>query len=515
MKDQFYTKYKHKIVALKSLLLKLKKQKNKKVVMCHGVFDVVHPGHVRHLVYAKSKADILIVSLTADKFIKKGIYRPHVPERIRALNLAAFEMVDYVIIDNHITSINNINKIKPDFFAKGFEYDPKKKQPFETQEEIKNLNKFGGKMIFTPGDVVYSSSNFLKISEPNIKYEKLLEIMKSNKINFSDLKLTLKKFNKLKVHIVGDTIVDEFQNTILIGGQIKTPTLSLLEGELNKFAGGAAIVASHMAAATANVTFTTVIGNDENKKFILETLKKNKVKCNFFSETNRPTTTKKVIISENHRLIKLDKLDNTPINEITIKKIVTKIKKTFVDAVIFSDFRHGIFNKESIPIFTNAINKKCFKVADSQVATRWGNISEFKNFDLITPNEKEARFAIGDQDSTVDRLTKLVHENSNFKNIILKLGKRGVYSMHKTSVEEHKGYSIDSFADNVVDPVGSGDALLAYSTLSMLATKSLLLSSIIGSFAAAVACENNGNEPVLIGQLLKKISNVEKLAIQK
>ena len=133
---------------------------------------------------------------------------------------------------------------------------------------------------------------------------------------------------------------------------------------------------------------------------------------------------------------------------------------------------------------------------------------------MITPNEKEARFAIGDQDSTVDRLTKLVHENSNFKNIILKLGKRGVYSMHKTSVEEHKGYSIDSFADNVVDPVGSGDALLAYSTLSMLATKSLLLSSIIGSFAAAVACENNGNEPVLIGQLLKKISNVEKLAIQ-
>ena len=201
-------------------------------------------------------------------------------------------------------------------------------------------------MIFTPGDVVYSSSNFLKISEPNIKYEKLLEIMKSNKINFSDLKLTLKKFNKLKVHIVGDTIVDEFQNTILIGGQIKTPTLSLLEGELNKFAGGAAIVASHMAAATANVTFTTVIGNDENKKFILETLKKNKVKCNFFSETNRPTTTKKVIISENHRLIKLDKLDNTPINEITIKKIVTKIKKTFVDAVIFSDFRHGIFSNE-------------------------------------------------------------------------------------------------------------------------------------------------------------------------
>lgn len=514
MKDHFYTKYKHKIVKLPNLLTKLKKKHNKKVVMCHGVFDVVHPGHVRHLVYAKSRADILIVSLTADKFIKKGIYRPHVPEKIRALNLAAFEMIDFVIIDEHITSIHNIKKIQPDFFAKGFEYDPKKKQPIETQEEIKNLKKYGGKMIFTPGDVVYSSSNFLKISEPNIKYEKLLEIMKSNKIKFSDLKNIVNSFSKLKVHVIGDTIVDEFLNTMLIGGQIKTPTLSLLEGELNKYVGGAAIVASHIAASGAKVIFTSILGNDDNKKFIIDSLKKYNVKLNFFSEINRPTTSKKVILNENHRLIKLDRLDNTPINESTVKKIIQKIKGVKSDAVIFSDFRHGIFNKESILPFTEAINKKCFKVADSQVATRWGNITEFKNFDLITPNEKEARFAVGDQDSTVDRLTKLVHENSNFKNIILKLGKRGIYAMSKELKEEHKGYSVDSFADNVIDPVGSGDALLAYSTLTMLKTKSLLTSSIIGSFAAAIACENNGNQPVVIDQLLKKISDVEKHATQ-
>ena len=59
---------------------------------------MVHPGHVRHLVYAKSKADLLLVSLTADKFINKGIYRPHVPENIRALNLAAFEMIDFITV---------------------------------------------------------------------------------------------------------------------------------------------------------------------------------------------------------------------------------------------------------------------------------------------------------------------------------------------------------------------------------------------------------------------------------
>ena len=76
-----------------------KRPRKKKVVLCHGNFDVVHPGHIRHLLYGKSKGDLLVVSITADKFIKKGIYRPFVPEGLRALNLAAFQMVDYVVID--------------------------------------------------------------------------------------------------------------------------------------------------------------------------------------------------------------------------------------------------------------------------------------------------------------------------------------------------------------------------------------------------------------------------------
>lgn len=76
-----------------------KLKKTKKIVHCHGVFDLVHPGHLRHFSFCKSKADILVVSLTADKFIGKGLYRPFVPEQLRAENLAALEIVDFVIID--------------------------------------------------------------------------------------------------------------------------------------------------------------------------------------------------------------------------------------------------------------------------------------------------------------------------------------------------------------------------------------------------------------------------------
>ena len=146
--------------------------RKKKVVLCHGVFDIVHPGHIRHLAYAKSQADLLIVSCTGDKFIEKGIYRPHIPQNMRSSNLAAFEMVDYVVIDDNKKPLKLLNKLKPDYFAKGFEYTSKG-LPAATLEEKNELDKYGGRLIFTPGDIVYSSTKFLNYNAPNLDFEKL------------------------------------------------------------------------------------------------------------------------------------------------------------------------------------------------------------------------------------------------------------------------------------------------------------------------------------------------------
>ena len=125
-------------------------------IMCHGVFDIVHPGHIRHLLYAKGKADILIVSITADRHVNKGPGRPHVPQDLRALNLAAFEMVDYVIIDHNATPLENLKLIQPDFYARGFEYSAHGPGT-QIAEEAEAVRAYGGEILFTPGDVVYSS----------------------------------------------------------------------------------------------------------------------------------------------------------------------------------------------------------------------------------------------------------------------------------------------------------------------------------------------------------------------
>ena len=509
MSKDFFKKYSFKIKTINLLKKKLLKfPRKKKVILCHGVFDVVHPGHIRHLAYAKTKADILVVSITADKFITKGIYRPHVPQNLRALNLAAFEMVDYVIIDENPNPHKIIKSLKPDYFAKGFEYTAKG-LPKATMLEKKFLSSYGGKLLFTPGDVVFSSSKFLNLSLPNLDLEKLLLLLKNNKLSFEDLKESLNKIKNTQVHVVGDTIVDSYSRTNFIGGQTKTPTFSVLFDKKEDFIGGAAVVALHLKAAGAKVEFTTVLGDDHLGRYVKKELTLKGIKVNSLSDNNRPTTNKNTFISSGYRLLKVDTLDNTPISDETVNSIISKIKKSRNKILIFSDFRHGIFHSNSLFKLLKSTSKKTFKVGDSQVASRWGNITEFKNFDLITPNEREARFALADQDSTVGTLAALLKEKSKYKNLILKLGARGVFCASNKNKGRER-FSVGSFSDEVLDAVGSGDALLAYSSLVLKVTNSLVLSSIIGSIAAACECEIDGNKPIKIENVFQKIEAIEK-----
>lgn len=496
-------KYKNKIVSKNKLLEIIgHAPRQKKVVMCHGVFDVVHPGHIRHLAYAKSKGDILIASLTCDKHVSKGKYRPHVPENLRAYSLAAFDMVDYVIIDENQKPIKNIKFLKPDLFAKGFEYSDD--LPDETIEEIKVLNSYGGEILFSPGDIIYSSSKLLDTHLPLIKNDKLLSLLDQASISMNEIIDNLQSLSNLRIHVVGDTIVDTYTRTTLVGGNIKTPTFSVLYGGHEDYVGGAGIVARHLEAAGAKVIFTSVIGDDAIGNFVKNEMSKTTVDCNFIVDKNRPTTNKNAIIAENYRLLKIDTLDNSPFNINLMKKLNEKILKTKCDGIIFSDFRHGMFTKNSIPMFSKSIGHNVFKVADSQVASRWGNITEFKDFNLVTPNEREARFALADQDTNIGKLAGAIKEETRAENVIMKLGNRGVFFLDETFYQ-----SVDSFANNIKDAVGAGDALLAYATLMMLKTNSLPQAVIVGSVAAALECEFDGNIPIKKQEVLKRLIDIK------
>jgi rfaE bifunctional protein kinase chain/domain len=511
--SQLLERYQHKIKTTESLRQAIGPfPRKRKVIMCHGVFDVVHPGHLRHLLYAKSKADVLVASITADKHISKGHDRPHVPQDLRALNLAAFEMVDYVVIDPNAKPLENIALIQPDLFAKGYEYVVEGMPP-KTAEEKDVVEAYGGQMLFTPGDIVYSSSTLINLAPPEIKIDKLLMLMDAHGISFDSLRQALDKMAGRRVHVVGDTIVDSLSYCAMIGGQTKTPTMSVLFERRQDFIGGAAIVAKHLRAAGAEVVFSTVLGDDPHQAFVVDGLKEFGVTCKAIIDPTRPTTNKNAIVAGGYRLLKVDTLDNRAIDDHILAELCGHVRDVPADATIFSDFRHGMFNRRTIPELIAAIPKGRYRVADSQVASRWGNIVEFQGFDLITPNEREARFALGDQDSGIRPLAAQLYDQARCKILILKLGSRGVLTCRNNNhADLDSFYVLDSFADNVVDAVGAGDALLAYATLAQMAVGSDVVATILGSLAAACECERDGNIPIEAKHVAAKIDAVEQLA---
>ena len=505
--------YSHKIKTVDELCAAIgARPRGRAVVMCHGVFDLVHPGHIRHLLYAKSKADILIASLTADVHIAKAQYRPFVPQDLRALNLAALEMVDYVLIDEEATPLSNLARIEPDFFAKGYEYQNGAVHP-KTQEEIDVVERYGGEVLFTPGDIVYSSSALIESGPPDITIDKLLMLMQAEEISFERLHDLLGRFSGIVVHVVGDTIVDSLTHTTMIGGMTKTPTPSVRFDACQDFIGGAAIVAAHLSAAGAEVTLSTVLGDDPLKDFVLRRLDDAGVKVKPIIDRTRTTTHKNAFVCGDYRLLKVDTLDNRSISDHVVASIAEQLERVPSNAVVFSDFRHGIFNRRTIPKLVGALPSGVFRVADSQVASRWGNILDFKGFDLITPNEREARFAMADQDTGVRPLAAQLHEESGCRMVVLKLGDRGVLTCRPGKGNDLRSFFVvDSFAERVVDAVGAGDALLAYATLAMVADGSEAAATILGSVAAAIECEIDGNLPVSRPDMLRRIETLEKRA---
>ena len=504
-------RYRHKIKSPEELRDIIgPRPRARRVIMCHGVFDVVHPGHVTHLIYAKSKADVLVASITADHHITKGTHRPHVPQDLRAVNLAAFEVVDYVVIDRNAKPIENIRLIQPDYFAKGFEYATGGMPP-KTVEEADAVQSYGGEIIFTPGDIVYSSSSLINLAPPSIKLEKLQIIMERGGITFDTLRRTLDAMVGRRVHVVGDTIIDSYTHCAMIGGQTKTPTMSVLFERKVDYVGGAAIVAKHLAAAGGRVTFSTVLGDDVYRGFVVDDLEQVGIDVRVVVDRSRPTVNKNAIVVGGYRLLKVDTLDNRSISDQILEDIAQVVQQVPTDAVVFSDFRHGIFNRRTIPELVRAVPQGCFRVADSQVASRWGNITDFQGFDLITPNEREARFALGDQDSVIRPLASNLYDAARCKLLILKLGERGVLACCNADHESLDSFFvIDSFVDRLVDAVGAGDALLAYATLAMLAKRDAAIATILGTMAAAIECECDGNLPVTPDDLRSKIDAVER-----
>lgn len=498
MEENFFKGIQSKEYSSEELLLRLGMfpRNGLKIVLCHGTFDIVHPGHLRQFAFAKTQAEILVVSITADRFIAKGGVKPYVPQEIRSINLSALEIVDYVIVCESETPLELLNKLQPEVFVKGFDYSSEENP--KTNEEKQVVETYGGKMVFSPGDYVMSSTRLIESRDFNLSLEKLQVLMNQEKITIRDFIDCLRNFPNHKVSVLGDTIVDQINYSKMIGASGKTPTLSTRKIKSERFVGGAAIVAMHVAAAGAEPRFISVIGDDQEGKYVREALDGIGIENSLLFEAGRPTTLKESFDVDGYRLLKIDRVSNAPILASTLAEISKALKNSKADTYIFSDFRHGIFDSSTARKFLSEIPSGSVVAADSQVASRWGNILDFKGAELVTVNEKEARYSLGNQDLPVRPLGENLFREMNAKILILKVGRDGAITFRRAleGSDPRHFFVLDSFARFARDAVGAGDALLAYSSIAWSITKNPLISTVIGLIAAGIECEYEGNVPI-------------------
>jgi rfaE bifunctional protein nucleotidyltransferase chain/domain len=152
-----------KILDLNELAEKLSELKShgKKIVLCHGCFDLMHPGHIKYFQASKKMGDTLVVTITPDQFVDKGPNRPVFDQSLRAESIAALECVDYVAINRWPTAEKTLRLLLPNYYVKGQEFEKLQDKTGKIKKEIQAVKEIKAEMRFTH-EIVFSSSKLIE-----------------------------------------------------------------------------------------------------------------------------------------------------------------------------------------------------------------------------------------------------------------------------------------------------------------------------------------------------------------
>ena len=493
----------NKILNIKSLAQKIKyfKLKKKRIVLCHGVFDILHIGHINHFNSAKKLGDILVVSVTPDKYVNKGPNRPIFPIKLRMEALAALKNVDYVTANTSDTAIQPILTLKPNIYCKGKDY--KNSQLDITgniKKELKAIKSVNGQINYTE-DELYSSSRIINDSSYNLtdSQESFLRLLKNekNKKSLNIQKIT-SSFSNLKVLVIGETIIDEYVYCDALGKSGKEPVLAVKSLYSKKFLGGTLSIAKNLSNFCKKVTVLSYIGEKkEQLNFLKKNLNKN-IHTIMIPKSNACTIVKKRFVDDINKTKILgvysieDQLINNSEEKFVIKNILKQIRQH--DLVIVSDFGHGLITDKIAKLL---IQKSKFIAVNAQLnAANIGfhTISKYKKADLVIINENEMRHELRNKSEGVDSLLKQLSKRINSKIITVTSGNKGSTTFLK---KNNKLINCPAFAFKVLDKIGAGDTMLAFLALSVFKKIDIKFSMFLSSLAAAFNVENEANSKVI------------------
>ncbi len=506
---------KEKIKSLKVLLEITRdlKSKGKKIVHCHGVFDLLHIGHIKHFQEARTFGDVLVVTSTPDKFIKKGPNRPTFTTELRLEALAALEAVDFVAANEWPTAVETIGRLKPDVYCKGPDYkDHSEDITGKIDDEVEAVKAVGGQIRYT-SDITFSSSNLL--NKLGYVYNESQKIFIQNVVkghNFDEIKRMVDELKNLKVFVVGETIIDQYVFCEALGKSGKEPVLVLRELETEQYAGGATAIARHLSDFCGTVSLLSILGQKkEYEQFVLDNLPDN-IEPYFIYKDDAPTITKKRYVDN---ISKSKTLGVYSINDSQLNGTNEQQLHSFIDdlipkhdLMIVSDYGHGFISKKtaekiSMPSIFTTLNAQV-----NAANIGFHTMNNYRDIDCAIINETELRLELRDRESSVETLMKQHSQGLQEKNLVVTQGSSGATLFDS---EKNKFHHCPAFASQVVDKIGAGDAMLALISCSLKSGFDSDLSLFMGSLAAAQSVETIGNStPVSKVQLLKTIQHAIK-----
>ena len=488
----------------------------KKIVLCHGVFDLLHYGHIAHLQDAKRQGDILVVSVTAGKYVNKGPGRPYFSDEQRLFFLASLEIVDYVLLSEAVTVHDIVRCVQPDVYAKGKEYAKAENDVtgnIEPEREI--VEQYGGHIYFTEGQV-YSSTKLLNnffgalpddvaVFAHGLKDKYGIHLIEQ-------VRAWVDGFDKQKILVVGDIIIDEYVFCNVQGVTMKDATLSTFYDHEERYAGGSLAIARHLANFAGQVTLCTMTGTEPGVKDFVHASLAN-VQAEVLADHAFVTPVKRRYLRQNTqrqeyvKLFSVNRLmkrgERKRFNYADWHKRLTELLPDY-DMVVVCDYGHGLLDEESLRILED---KAKFLAVNCQTnSSNYGTniINKYRRADAFVVDERELRLAFGQALTPREELVEQLRKQFGAGSAWVTVGAAGAIG---TALDER--CTCPALVLKVKDTVGAGDAFYALAMLSAYQGIPLEVATLLANTAGALKANVVGNkEAIRKPDLLKFVGTV-------
>lgn len=499
----------------------------KQIVHCHGCFDIVHPGHLRHLRHARSHGDLLLVSITGDVEMKKGTGRPLIPEELRAENLAAIDCVDLVYVEQRATARELLDEVQPDVYVKGKEYELNNDPRFLAERAA--VESHGGRVVFSSGDVVFSSTALIAALEQSIDpyHARLRQLLEMPELDGVELSKTISRFRGKRILVVGEVILDTYVLCDRPDMAGEAPVMTLRPLERRMYDGAAAIIARHLAAMGASPVLVTGLPKNEQAAMLRQRLLADGVEVRSI-EVSTDIPEKQRFLVGAQKLMKIDLLERHELDAAQQDELVALATDTArelavapgegsgCDGAIIADFGLGLLPQSVLAKLCPALRKHT-GIMTADVSGRRSSLRMMRDMDLISPSESELRQAYSLHDQGLSMVAWRLLADTRSRAALITLGADGLIAFDRLSapVNQEGGFAshvrgehVPALSGHAVDALGCGDSMLAAATLALTTGAPLLSASFLASVAAAIQVQRLGNTVISATDLRQALARL-------